>query len=187
MPVFEVYVDQNMGVSHCGDISEGGCSEVELTDAEVETLVDLIRKNGTSDVEELKLSEHHPKIFSKLNDACRAAACKAEESYWLEVGFSNPECHDFDAQDMIDYLKARNAFNFEYDEADFLDEDGNLDEEALEEAELDFLNESALEDYVFSLPEKERKEFLRHQVGIDVDLSDIEYAVVIPQEIIDMA
>lgn len=187
MPVFEVYVDQCMGFSHCGIISEDGCSEVELTDSEVETLVDLIRKNGTPDVEELKLSELFPDIYAKLDKACYEAACDAEETHWLEEGFYMPECRNFDDREMIEYLKEKNAFDFEYDKEEFLDEDGNLDEEALADAEVEFLHDEALESYMYSLDGKEKNDFLRDKVGIQVDLDYVNYTVSIPEEIVDMA
>ena len=186
MAKFDIEVEICLGFSHCGGVFNQGYGEVELSDREVEQLVSLMREMGTSDVEELKLQETLPEIYKKLDNAYEAAAYQAEEEHWLDAGFYHDECHQYEEADMIAYLKEKGAWNFEYDEEEYKDKDGNLDEEALEYAEFDFLSE-AMDDYLSSLDGDERYDFLRNQVGIEVEPQGCDYEIEIPSEIIEMA
>ena len=47
---------------------------VELSDEEVQTLIDLMNECGTYDVSELGLEESHPDLFNKLDEACDSLA-----------------------------------------------------------------------------------------------------------------
>lgn len=186
METFEIELEICLGYTHCGGMYTGGYGTVELTDEEVDELVKLMKEKNSSDVEEIKLREVAPEIYRKLDDAYRQLAYKTEEEYWLEEGYGNYECHTYDVSDMIEYLKEKDAWNFEIDENEFKDEEGNLDEEALECAERDYLSE-AMDDYLYSLHGEERYDFLRNQVGISVDVDECEYEISIPSEIIDKA
>lgn len=189
MPKFEIDVDICLGFSHCGGVYNDGYGEVELTDEEVEHLVNLMKEKDTSEVEELDLETSLPEIYKKLDEAYGAIANKAEEEHWLDEGYYHLECHNYDDVDMIAFLKEKDAWNFEYDEEEFKDESGELDEEALFDAECEYLHQEALDDYLGGLQGEERYDFLRNKVGIDVDMSFAvsDYEIEIPSEIVSLA
>ena len=170
MAKFDIEVEICLGFSHCGGVYHDGYGEVELSDQEVEQLVDLIKKRGTSDIEELELEEKLPEIYEKLDEAYKAVAYKAEEEHWLDEGYYHNEGHNYEDADMIDFLKEKNSWNFEFDEDEFTNENGELDEEALFDAECDYLHQLALDDYLAGLSGEERYDFLRNKVGIDVEV-----------------
>lgn len=187
MPLFNVDYEQCLGFSHSGQVYESGFSVVELTEEEVGQLITLMREKESSDIEELKLEEALPEVYKKLDTAYRKAAEDAEETHWLNEGYYHDECHNFEADDMIAYLKSKDAWDFEYDEEEFLGEDGKLDKEALADAETDYLYEEAMDNYLAGLDGDDRKDFLKNRVGIEVDLDCLSYQVGIPEEIIDLA
>lgn len=186
MPRFEIEVDICLGFSHSGGVYNDGFGEVELSDKEVEQLVNLMKEKGTSDIEELELQEMFPEIYDKLDAAYRSVAYQAEEEHWLDEGYYHEECHNFDNSEMIEYLKEKGFWNFEYDEEEYKDENGQIDKDALEWAESDYLSE-AMDDYLGSLDGEERYDFLRNKVGIAVDPEGCEYEIKIPDEIVVMA
>lgn len=187
MPKFNIEVEICLGFSHCGGVYNDGHGEVELSENEVDQLVTFMKEKGTSDIEELKLQDILPEIYKKLDEAYRAVAYKAEEEHWLDEGYYHNECHNYDDVDMIDYLIEQKAWNFEYDEDEFKDEDGEIDDEALWEAQSEYLHEEALDDYLAGLHGEERYEFLRKKVGIDVEVFGCDYEIEIPSEIIALA
>lgn len=189
MPKFDIDVEICLGFSHCGGEYNDGYGEVELTDDEVDQLVKLMKEKDSSDIEEIDLKEALPEIYKKLDEAYSALAYKAEEEHWLEEGYYHDECHNYENADMIAYLKEKDAWNFEYDEEEFKDENGKLDEEALYDEECYYLHQEALDDYLAGLHGEERYDFLRNKVGIDVDMSFAvaEYEISIPAEIISLA
>ena len=187
MAKFDIEVEICLGFSHCGVVYNDGCGEVELSDNEVEQLVTLMKEKGTSDIEELELEEKLPEIYGKLDEAYKAIAYKAEEEHWLDEGYYHNECHNYEEADMIDYLIEQGAWNFEYDEDEFKDEDGEIDDEALWEAQSEYLHEEALDNYLAGLHGEERYDFLRNKVGIDVDVFGCDYEIAIPSEIIALA
>ena len=186
MPIFSIDEDVCMGVSHVGGITEPGEGYVELTDEEVNKLVTLMKSKNSHDVKELELKTLYPEIFEKLDSAYYEMAANAEEEHWLNWGYYNSECHNFEPADMIEFLISKGTWHFEQDEEDFLDENGEPDEDAFIEAQNEYMYE-AMDEYYCSVSGDESKDFLRNIVGIDVDLSFIEYEVKIPEEIIDMA
>ena len=180
--VFEVEVTICLGC-YCygGAVAETGYATLELTDEELKSLIGLINESGTDDVKEMKLKEKLPEIYGKLDNAYREAALDAEEYHWLEYGWENSDV--FSPYDHIEFGEKELGYKFEYDESEFLDEDGNLDEDYLEDAkEQDF--REWLDNYKDSLSRKESMEFMRR--FIDVDVQGEPYEVLIPEEIIDM-
>ena len=79
MAKYEIECEQSLGWSHSGEEIAKGKGFVELTDEEVEVLVNLIREKGTTDVEMLELKEKHPTIYDKLDEGYHKMAYKAEE------------------------------------------------------------------------------------------------------------
>lgn len=180
MALFDIELEICLGFSHSGGVYNEGYGEVELSDQEVDQIISVMKEKGTSDIEELGLKEVLPDIYRKLDDAYRELAYRAEEEHWLEEGYYHEECHQYKDSDMIDYLKEKNAWNFEYDEEEYKDENGQLDEDALIDAECEYLHEEALEDYLSSLDGEERYDFLRNKIGIVVDPEGCDYEIEIP-------
>ena len=55
MALYSIENDTCLGISHSGAVNVESEGFVELSDEEVAKVVDLIRKEGTSDIEELRL------------------------------------------------------------------------------------------------------------------------------------
>lgn len=182
MNVFEVEVTICLGC-YCfgGAVTETGYATIELTDEELKSLIVLIKESGTDDVKEMKLKDKLPEIYGKLDNAYREAALDAEEYHWLDRGWNDPVV--FNPSDYVEYGEKELGYKFEYDESEFLDEDGKLDEDYLEDAkEQDF--REWLDNYKDSLSRKESIEFMRR--FIDIEVEGKPYEVRIPQEILDM-
>lgn len=187
MPIFDIELEICLGYSHSGGVYNVGFGDVELSDNEVEQLVNLIKEKGYSDIRKLKLNKVFPEIYKKLDDAYQAVAYKAEEEHWLEEGYNRYECHNYEDADMIAYLKEKDAWDFEYNEEEYIDETGKINEEVLFDAECEYLHEEGLDRYLSSLDGEERYDFIRKKVGIDVDVFGCDYEIAIPSEIIALA
>lgn len=183
MKKFTIFKDVCLGFT-CWGGAVGSCGEatLELTDEELDALIALIEQKGTADVEELRLEEVMPEVYDKLDAACREAARNAEEDHWLEYGWGNPDC-DFDDVMALEIAEKEYGYKFEYNEEDFLDNDGNLDEDAVEDEKMEHFSEW-LEDYKDSLEGEKKREFMRRFVAVDVD--DVAYKVEIPEDIVCM-
>ena len=58
MLTFSTDTEISLGISHSGEVTADGTGTVELTDEEVQQLIDLIRENGgETNVEILELEE----------------------------------------------------------------------------------------------------------------------------------
>ncbi|MBR5119312.1 MAG: hypothetical protein IK100_11825 [Muribaculaceae bacterium] len=186
MALYSIYNDTCLGWSHSGPVNVESDGFVELSDEEVTKIVELIRKEGTSDIEELKLEEIYPDIYKKLNDAFFKMAYDAEEMHWLWEGFYN-HYYEYDSEKLMAYCAENCGFNFEYDEEDYI-VNGELDEDALEDYKIDVFEEW-LDDYVKGLDDEEARKFLKEHMNADVNIYDDEvyYDVTIPEAIIQMA
>lgn len=178
--IFTVEAEVCLGFT-CGGASvcETGEATLELTDEELQSLIKLINESGTSDVGQMKLKKRLPEIYDKLDEASCQAASNAEEDHWLEYGWENPDV--FRPSEHMEFGEKELGYKFEYDENDFLDEDGILDEDDLEEAKMEDFCEW-LTKYKDSLNDEERRKFMRQFV--EVDLQGVEYNVQIPEEIL---
>ena len=185
MALYDIDKVISMGWSHSGGVTVDAENTVELTDEEVAALVALIKEKGTSDVEKLELHKVYPDIYEKLNDAYYEMAYNAERSYWLWEGYESG-CYEYDGEGLMEYCKDNCGYEFEYDEDDYLDEDGDIDEDRLHDDEIEAFGEW-LDDYLYGLPSEEAEEFLCEQMGAEVDVVDLTYSVEIPQAIIEMA
>lgn len=180
---------------HCNGSEEYASGEgyIELTDEQVNNLVKLIRDNdGETDIEELELEDKYPDIYEILDDAYRDIAREAEYTHWLIEGYQNGY---FDRpEDMMQKCEKEGLFKFEPDlavirEEEGLEEDEEVDERYWQDEKEEAFNEW-LRGYVNSLSEKELVSFIEDHYGddlIDMECSDTEYQVLIPQEIVDMA
>ena len=74
MGKYEIKFNKQDGWSYENEEIPVESDYVELSDDEVQTLVDLMEENDTYDVEELNLDESHPEIYEKLADTCDSVA-----------------------------------------------------------------------------------------------------------------
>lgn len=166
---------------------------VDLTDDEVQRLVNLIRENGgETDVETLGLEEKYPDIYEKLYDAHREAAREANYRHWLMEGYENGYFEEPD--DFRESIEEAGLFKVEVDlqalrEDLGLEEDEEIDEYSLEDAQDEAFND-ALSEYYDSLDEDGKVDFIETYYG-DVmesgEPGDFDMDIVIPSEIIEMA
>ena len=183
MALYSIKNETCLGMSHSGAVNVNSEGYVDLSDEEVAKIVDLIRKVGTHDMEELGLEEECPEIYEKLDDAYFTMARKAEELHWLWEGYEN-ECYEFDEDELMEYCEQECGFTYEED--DCCDEDGEIDEEDRYYAKRTaFFN--WLDDYLRGLSDDDAVEFFIEHMNAELDLSGIEYEVVVPEAIIKMA
>ena len=187
MAKYKIGNESFLGMSDCGAVTVDSEGFVELSDVEVATLIDLIVEKQTLDIEELQLEELHPQLFEKLDDAYRTIAFDAEEVHWLKYGYDN-QLFEYDEDELIEYCKENCGFEFEYDEEDYTDDDGELDEEAIHDEE-QWAFGNWLDKYVESLSDDDFCEFVYEHMNADCDLCsiDIDYTVCIPEDIVKMA
>ena len=195
MALYSIESEQCLGMAHFGGaVTVNGESAVELSDEEVNILVQLIKEKGTTDVEELDIAASHPDLYEKLYDAYCEMANDAEELHWLWEGYNNGY-FEYDDEKLMNYCERELGFKFEYDEKDYyLDdpedlEDGeepDIDEDRIEEDKYEAFSEW-LNDYVNELPDKEAKSFFYEHMNADLDMDNVEYSVEIPAAIIKKA
>lgn len=182
---YQIKTEQFMGMSHCGEVVEDVCGTVDLEEDEVEALVELMRKHNTSDVTDMGLEEEYPDIYEKLDSACYDAAYDAEETHWLWEGYYNGY-FDYDRDELREQCARDLGFKFEYNEQDYIDEDGDFDEEAFEEDREEAFGEW-LSNYIAGLSNDEAKSFFWTYMNPGLDLDHVDYQVIIPDKIIDLA
>ena len=178
-----------MGYRHFGgEVLAEGAGEVELTDEEVQQLVDLIKENdGETDVDAIELEVKYPEIYEKLDEAYMNTAIDARyrELYreLFEGGYLGEP-----VDDIVKYCEENLGFLFEYDEDEYRDsETGELDEEMLEEDKANYFWTDWLNDYYNSLSEDEQVSFITaHFDCDDIVVDDYDYDVKIPKEIVEM-
>ena len=88
----------------------------------------------------------------------------------------------------MDFCCKNHGFVFEYNEEDYLDDDGELDEDTLYDDKYDAFTEW-LASFVESLDQPERIKFLIEHLNAEVDLTDLEldYTVEIPRGVVELA
>lgn len=185
MAFYRIENELDLGMSHSGAVVIDGESTVELTDEDVEILVNLIREKHSINVRKLGINAMYPELYEKLDDAYRQLAYDTEATHWLWHGYYNGY-YRYDSYDLKCYCKANCGFHFEYDESDFVDDDDIFDDELFENAE-DKAFEDWLDDYVHSLSDKEARDFFYSHMNAELDLDYVDYTVEIPEEIIKMA
>ena len=195
MALYSIESEQCLGMAHFGGaVTVNGESAVELSDEEVNILVQLIKEKGTTDVEELDIAASHPALYEKLDIAYREMAYDAEELHWLWEGYNNGY-FEYDSEKLMNYCERELGFKFEYDEKDYyLDdpedleegEEPDIDEDQIEEDKSDAFSEW-LDDYVSGLDDNEARDFFYEHMDADLNMDDVEYTVEIPQAIINKA
>lgn len=187
MAQYNIWTECFLGMSHCGSVTADGSGMVDLTDKEVEKLVELVRHFGSDDLEVLNLKDAFPEIYEKLKKAHRDAAYQAEYMHWLREGYGDG-CYEYDQEELMSYCEEECGFCFEEEPEDFMDEDGDYDEEAYEESKYEAFVEW-LDDYIYSLDDEEFVDFLVNHMNAEVDMSSWseDYTVSLPPAIIEMA
>lgn len=200
MPIFSIDTETVLGISHFGEVTAEGEGTVELTDEEVQQLIDLIRENGgETDVEKLHLEEKYPEIYEMLDEAYREAASEAAFREWMIKGY---ECDYFsEPDDFKDAIEAAGIFKFEptteqiesFREDYGLEEDDEIDpdklDEYLEDEKWDAFYDCVNKHYN-SLDEDGKVDFIElfyADALEDWDSGEVEYDVEIPPAIIKMA
>jgi hypothetical protein len=110
--------------------------EFEMADADVETLVALIREKGTTDIDELGIEQSHPAIYEQLNEEIDLMRYYSARNHWMRESIFNDEW-DVDTDELIDYCKRYCGFKdsyFDDEDVDF-DEDEDFDQEAYDKAQ----------------------------------------------------
>lgn len=186
MPIFNLFTNILLGISHSGEVSVEGEGTVELTDEEVQQLIDLIRDNGgETDVEKLNLEEKYPEIYERLDEAFRQVASNAEYDYWVRAGYENG-WYDVPSEEIIETCESKYGFHFEYKPEDFfIERETEVDEDALFDAKMEALDDW-IDDYCSEHPDKEIA-FLSDVFHLEPDVDDVDYDVEIPPAIIKMA
>lgn len=186
MPKFNLNFTHSLGWSHMGDVTEDAKGTVEFSDEELAALVALIKSKNSSDVGKLNLEEELPEVYNKLDDAIGEAVIEAERHHWLLSGFYEG-AYEYDVYEVMEYCEENCGFEFSYDEDEYLDEDGELDEEALEDAKQEAFDEW-LPDYIESLDIPERCAFIEEHLNGEVEVDEeMECEIFIPHEIIKLA
>ena len=97
--------------------------------------------------------------------------------------------YEYDADELLSYCENECGFVFDGNEEDFVDEDGDFDEEAYGEAKMEALLDDWLIPYIESLDTSEQIDFLKNQMNasVEMDGNDVSYEVRIPEGIIELA
>ena len=176
--------------------------EFEMADADVETLVALIREKKTTDIDELGIEQSHPAIYEQLNEEIDLMRYYSARGHSMREAIFNAECEwDVDTDELIDYCRQNCGFKDSYfdeeDEEDLgFDYDGDFDEEAYAKAQREKEEEfydrfwAWYHHYVDTAPNEDiDKLFHRlYDKNYECDFNfDYDTDPFIPQQIIDMA
>ena len=183
----KITIDEDLclGYSHCGSVCANAYGEFEMADADVETLVALIREKGTTDINELGIEQSHPTIYDLLEK-------EIYKIYQIAVTahFIREEINDYFEYDdgVIDYCIQKYGFDpdEECEDEDYGDEEYD-DEEEEYEAKLHSRFVNWISFYAETLSDKELVDFNSDTVNIAVDFYADEFALEIPRQIIDLA
>ena len=165
-----------------------GESVLELKDEQVKRLVDLIKANGgETDIEALDLKNKYPDIYYAFEAAFIDPVSYDGSSEWAIDGYLYDYFDGPGDEEIVRTIEAEGlySFKFEYDEADYLDEDGDLDEESLMEDKC-----SAWREHFEELEDKEKFSFLSRFFGdeiYDYETEELTGEMYIPKEIVDLA
>ena len=187
MPTFPIDLNLYFGTAHYGDVTADGYGEVELSDEDVQKLVNLIRENGgETDVEKLQISEKYPDIFSTLDDAYYELASQTAYIHWVNAGYDNG-WYELSDDEIAENCEAF-GFKFEFDPDEFKGEDGVFDEDAMKEAKSEALYRW-IKEYRSPLNDYDDALFLAEVFNLEPEdyNGNLDYSVELPDEIIAMA
>ena len=193
MALYSIESEQFLGMSHHGAVTVNGESAVELSDEEVDILVNLIQENESTDVEELDLKNLYPAIYEKLREAYYNMAYDAEEMHWLWEGYYN-HYYEYDDEELMAYCEKELDFSYEFKPEEYFDEDDLEDykenPESYEDEIYDLKYEAFsewLSDYVSGLSDDEARDFFYDHMNADLNMEGVKNSVRIPQAIINKA
>lgn len=187
MAQYKITTDICIGFSHHGSENAMAEGTIELTDAEVQTLVELIRKGHSARVEELDVEHKYPQLYEKLHDAYRELNYRAIELYWLWNGVLNG-IYEYDTEEAIAYCQEH--FGYRYEEPEVpLDENGHLDFSRYKFVDRYTHFRRWLESDFRKFDDETVKDFFYNHMGAYVDMEDEGYDLElhIPEEIIKLA
>ena len=187
MAKFKIETEVFFGISHCGAVTENAEGFVELTEQDVNTLVELIKEQKTADIEELKLKKRYPEIYNKLFEAYREISSPVFILHWLWEGFYDPDCFEYDNEELKEYCRQNCGFVFDYDENDYL-ENGEINDICLKDDEDEVFNDWLIT-YLEGLEPDEAIDFFYDHLNAELDgsMDGSEFEVQIPPEIVEMA
>ena len=179
-----------MGYCHSGAVCTEDYVNVELTDSEEHELVKLAQEKGRY-IHRFDLEEEAPEVYKDLDETFREVATVAVEYHCLSEEFEMKKWERSFSDDLVEFCKNELGFvfEFEFDEADYLDKDGVLDKEALEqdrEEEEKSVFAEWLADYMDGLSTKEFCQFMYDHMGYEPETVE-DYEVVLSDEFMAMA
>ena len=189
MALYDISNTNFQGIQHGNHEMYGYIfGKIELSDEEVISIVNLIKEKGTTNIKEMDLENINPDIFRKLHQAYHKMAYDSEEYEWLWNGYYEG-AYEYDPFELMEYCENECGFTFEAEEDDYLDEDGEFDEDTYEEDKMDAFFSEWLEPYIESLDHSDQKEFFYTKMNaeVSIDEDDLRYEVLIPETIIKMA
>ena len=183
----KITIDEDLclGYSHSGSVCANAYGEFEMADADVETLVALIREKGTTDINELGIEQSHPTIYDLLEKEIYKIYQIAVTAHFIREVIDDYFEYD---DGVIDYCIQKYGFNpdEECEDEDYEDEEYE-DEEEEYEAKLHSRFVNWISFYASTLSDKELVDFNSDTVNIAVDFYADEFALEIPRQIIDLA
>lgn len=185
----KITVDEKLflGYSHCGSVWANAHGEFEMADADVETLVALIRKKGTTDIKKLGIKRYHRDIYQLLEKEIYRIYDIAGTAHFVREAIDDY----FEYEDeLIDYCMQKYGFNPDEEDEDYEEEDEVVDYED-ENEEYDAKLHSKFVDwvrcYADTLSDKEVVDFFHDTIDPGIGLDPRKFDLTIPQQIIDMA
>lgn len=185
MPKFIIKSSVKLEYSHSDSTNDYLEGFVELTDEEVEQLIDYIRENDSACIDASDIEDLYPEIFEKLDDAYNGVSSLAFEFNYQWNGLLN-QCYEYDVDRLMKHCEENCGFKFEYNEEDYLDSNDELDEESIEDEKFDYFNEW-LPNYLESLSARDQLHLFFEYINDEVNFDYFYYEVEIPEGIIKLA
>ncbi len=108
MNTYKIYVEIDLGISHCGSVTADGESSVTLTPSQVETLKNIMEvayEEGEGleefDLRDTNLEEQDPELYKLLWDAYYDCAYNAEYDHWSAEFGEDIDMYDFEFKSPI--------------------------------------------------------------------------------------
>ncbi len=178
--------DLCLGYSHSGSIWTHAHGEFEMADADVETIVALIREKKTTDIDELGIEQSHSAIYEQLNEEIDLMRYYSARGHSMREAIFNAECEwDVDIDELIDYCRQNCGFKDSY-----FDEEAYA--KAQREKEEDFYDRfwAWYHHYVDTAPNEDIDKLFHRLYDTEYECDfnfDYDTDPFIPQQIIDLA
>lgn len=170
MATYNIYYEHPLSGNAEDDTIEGE-GFLELSDDEVSQIVALLKKHeGKQDDALADMQSLMPSVYTRMDDAFRSIALDAEERFWLYRFFDDHQ-YDVSMTELLAYCQDNCGFA-----ADSSDEQAVMD-----------LFASWLDKFAHALPYDDFRIFAHQQLHLGVDLSNVQYDIEIPVEVVIMA